>query len=117
MFETYNFHEIEKECQSSWFSSDKFAAKKDSSKKRKREDNANNKNKKTREDSSEKDKHITIIAPIILDFDPTNKPNIENEIDNYENYENSDRPSKNIVYPIAILLLIVFGYSNSKRNE
>ena len=34
MFETYNFHEIEKECQASWFSSNKFAAKKDSSKKK-----------------------------------------------------------------------------------
>ena len=31
--------------------------------------------------------------------------------------ENSDRPSKNIVYPIAILLLVVFGYFNSKRKE
>ena len=31
--------------------------------------------------------------------------------------ENSDRPSKNIVYPIAILLLIVFGYFNLKRKE
>ncbi len=31
--------------------------------------------------------------------------------------ENSNRPSKNIVYPIAILLLVVFGYFNSKRKE
>ena len=31
--------------------------------------------------------------------------------------ENSDRPSKNIVYPIAILLLVVFGYLNLKRKE
>ncbi len=31
--------------------------------------------------------------------------------------ENSDRPSKNIVYPIAILLLVVFGYFNFKRKE
>ncbi len=31
--------------------------------------------------------------------------------------ENSDRPSKKIVYPIAILLLAVFGYFNSKRKE
>ena len=31
--------------------------------------------------------------------------------------ENSDRPSKNIVYPIAILLLIIFGYFNSRRRE
>ena len=31
--------------------------------------------------------------------------------------ENSDRPSKNIVYPIAILLLVVFGYFNLKRKE
>ncbi len=31
--------------------------------------------------------------------------------------ENLDRPSKNIVYPIAILLLIVFGYFNFKRKE
>ncbi len=31
--------------------------------------------------------------------------------------ENSDRPSKNIIYPIAILLLVVFGYLNLKRKE
>ncbi len=31
--------------------------------------------------------------------------------------ENSDRPSKNIVYPIAIVLLVVFGYFNLKRKE
>ncbi len=31
--------------------------------------------------------------------------------------ENSDRPSKNIVYPIAMLLLIIFGYFNLKRKE
>ncbi len=31
--------------------------------------------------------------------------------------ENLDRPSKNIVYPIAILLLVVFGYFNLKRKE
>ncbi len=31
--------------------------------------------------------------------------------------ENSDRPSKNIVYPIAILLLVLFGYLNLKRKE
>ncbi len=31
--------------------------------------------------------------------------------------ENSDRPSKNIVYPIAILFLVVFGYFNFKRKE
>ena len=34
MYETYNFHEIEKDCQSSWFSSNKFATKKDSTKKK-----------------------------------------------------------------------------------
>ncbi len=31
--------------------------------------------------------------------------------------ENSDRPSKNIVYPTAILLLVLFGYLNLKRKE
>ncbi len=31
--------------------------------------------------------------------------------------ENSDRPSKKIVYPIAIFLLVVFGYFNLKRAE
>ena len=31
--------------------------------------------------------------------------------------ENSDRPSKNIVYPIALLLLVIFGYLNSRRKE
>ncbi len=31
--------------------------------------------------------------------------------------ENSNRPSKNFVYPIAILLLLVFGYFNLKRKE
>jgi hypothetical protein len=30
--------------------------------------------------------------------------------------ENSDRPSKNIVYPIALLLLVIFGYLNSRRT-
>ncbi|MBD1166672.1 DUF3394 domain-containing protein, partial [Pelagibacterales bacterium SAG-MED07] len=30
--------------------------------------------------------------------------------------ENTDRPSKTIVYPLAILLLLVFGYLNSRRN-
>ena len=29
--------------------------------------------------------------------------------------ENTDRPSKTIVYPLAILLLFIFGYLNSKR--
>ncbi len=31
--------------------------------------------------------------------------------------ENADRPNKRIIYPIAILLLIVFGYFNSRRKE
>ena len=31
--------------------------------------------------------------------------------------ENSDRPNKIIIYPIAVLLLIVFGYLNAKRKE
>ncbi|MDB9807754.1 TRAP transporter permease [Candidatus Pelagibacter sp.] len=31
--------------------------------------------------------------------------------------ENADRPNKGIIYPIAILLLIVFGYLNSRRKE
>ena len=31
--------------------------------------------------------------------------------------ENSNRPSKGIIYPIAILLLIIFGYFNYKRKE
>ena len=31
--------------------------------------------------------------------------------------ENSDRPNKGIIYPIAILLLIIFGYLNSTRKE
>ena len=31
--------------------------------------------------------------------------------------ENADRPSKNIIYPIAILLLFVFGYFNSRREN
>jgi TRAP transporter 4TM/12TM fusion protein len=31
--------------------------------------------------------------------------------------ENTDRPSKTIVYPIAILLLFIFGYLNSKRTS
>ena len=29
--------------------------------------------------------------------------------------ENDDRPSKSIIYPIAILLLFIFGYLNSRR--
>jgi len=31
--------------------------------------------------------------------------------------ENSDRPNKGIIYPLAILLLIIFGYLNSRRKE
>ena len=31
--------------------------------------------------------------------------------------ENSDRPNKRIIYPIAIFLFIVFGYFNSRRKE
>jgi hypothetical protein len=31
--------------------------------------------------------------------------------------ENIDRPNKGIIYPIAILLLIIFGYLNSRRKE
>ncbi|MDC0059988.1 TRAP transporter permease [bacterium] len=31
--------------------------------------------------------------------------------------ENTDRPNKRIIYPIAILLLIIFGFLNSKRKE
>jgi len=31
--------------------------------------------------------------------------------------ENLDRPNKRIVYPVAILLLIIFGYLNYRRKE
>ena len=31
--------------------------------------------------------------------------------------ENSNRPSKRVIYPIAILLLIIFGYLNYRRKE
>jgi TRAP transporter 4TM/12TM fusion protein len=31
--------------------------------------------------------------------------------------ENEDRPNKRIIYPIAILLLIIFGYLNFRRKE
>ena len=31
--------------------------------------------------------------------------------------ENTDRPSKDIVYPFAITLLIIFGYFNYRRNK
>ncbi len=31
--------------------------------------------------------------------------------------ENSERPSKNIIYPLALLLLIIFGYLNSNRKR
>ena len=31
--------------------------------------------------------------------------------------ENVDRPNKGIIYPIAILLLIIFGYFNARRKE
>ena len=31
--------------------------------------------------------------------------------------ENSDRPNKMIIYPIAILLLTIFGYLNLRRKE
>ena len=31
--------------------------------------------------------------------------------------ENSNRPSKLFVYPIAILFLLIFGYLNYRRKE
>ena len=31
--------------------------------------------------------------------------------------ENVDRPNKGIIYPIAILLLGIFGFLNYKRKE
>ena len=31
--------------------------------------------------------------------------------------ENTERPNKGIIYPIAILLLIIFGFLNSRRKE
>ena len=31
--------------------------------------------------------------------------------------ENLDRPNKKIIYPLAILLLIIFGYLNYRRKE
>ena len=31
--------------------------------------------------------------------------------------ENANRPSKRIIYPIAILFLIIFGYLNYRRKE
>ena len=31
--------------------------------------------------------------------------------------ENLDRPNKAIIYPIAILFLIIFGYLNFRRKE
>jgi hypothetical protein len=31
--------------------------------------------------------------------------------------ENADRPSKTIIYPIAILLLFIFGFLNSRRTS
>ena len=31
--------------------------------------------------------------------------------------ENADRPNKGIIYPIAIFLLIIFGYLNYRRKE
>ena len=31
--------------------------------------------------------------------------------------ENANRPNKSVIYPIAILLLIIFGYLNYRRKE
>jgi hypothetical protein len=31
--------------------------------------------------------------------------------------ENVDRPSKIIIYPLAIFLLFIFGYFNSRRTS
>jgi len=31
--------------------------------------------------------------------------------------ENSSRPSKQVIYPIAILLLLIFGYLNYRRKD
>ena len=30
--------------------------------------------------------------------------------------ESSDRPNKNIIYPVSIFILIIFGYLNFKRK-
>jgi hypothetical protein len=42
------------------------------------------------------------------------------EIGDYINefkIENANRPSKTIIYPLAILLLFIFGYFNSRRGS
>ena len=46
------------------------------------------------------------------------KSGIENGdiISNFK-IENLDRPNKAIVYPIALIFLLVFGYSNYKRKK
>ena len=31
--------------------------------------------------------------------------------------ENLDRPNKKIIYPMALFLLLIFGYNNKRRNE
>ena len=31
--------------------------------------------------------------------------------------ENQNRPNKNIIYPIALFILIIFGYFNKKRRQ
>ena len=31
--------------------------------------------------------------------------------------ENADRPSKTIIYPLAIILLFIFGFFNSRRTS
>ena len=31
--------------------------------------------------------------------------------------ENLDKPNKGIIYPLAILLLVIFGYLNYRRKE
>ena len=47
---------------------------------------------------------------------------IDEHINLYSNYselkiENLDRPNKIIIYPLAILLLIIFGYLNYRRKN
>ena len=31
--------------------------------------------------------------------------------------ENLDRPNKQIIYPMALFLLLIFGYNNKRRKE
>ena len=50
-------------------------------------------------------------------FQPTHKPVYNLYIFLYFKIENPERPNKAIVYPFALLFLLVFGYLNYRNKS